>query len=91
MKDNVEITRWTSTTNPHVISDLETGTYTIVEVSAPSGYIKASEQNILIVYSDKTATVVHTLPPDDDKVSDTILTTDATNQVAGEDLNLNHT
>ena len=41
MKDNVEKTRWTNTTNPHEISDWETGTYTIVEVSAPTGYIKA--------------------------------------------------
>ena len=33
-----EITRWTSTTNAHVIKNLANGTYTIEEVEAPIGY-----------------------------------------------------
>ena len=40
LKDSTgkELTRWTSTTNAHVIKNLADGTYTIEEVSAPEGY-----------------------------------------------------
>ena len=34
-----EITRWTSTTNEHIIRNLPNDTYTITEVEAPKGYI----------------------------------------------------
>ena len=33
-----ELTRWTSTTNAHVIKGLVNGTYTVAEVKAPEGY-----------------------------------------------------
>ena len=33
-----EITRWTTSTNTHIIRNLGNGTYTIVEESAPEGY-----------------------------------------------------
>lgn len=33
-----ELTRWTTTTNAHVIKNLANGTYTVSEISAPSGY-----------------------------------------------------
>ena len=35
------IDSWTSTDTPHVITDLEDGTYTLTEVTAPDGYEKA--------------------------------------------------
>ena len=35
-----ELTRWTTTTNAHIIRNLNNGTYTIEEVSAPTGYKK---------------------------------------------------
>lgn len=35
-----EITRWTSTINAHVIRNLANGTYSIEEISAPTGYLK---------------------------------------------------
>lgn len=38
-----EITRWKSTTNAHVIRNLENGTYTVEEVEAPTGYKKLTE------------------------------------------------
>lgn len=41
LKDSTgkEITSWTSTTNSHIIRNLPAGDYTIVETSAPTGYL----------------------------------------------------
>ena len=36
-----EIARFTTTTEPYVLTDLENGTYTVEELSAPAGYIKS--------------------------------------------------
>ena len=36
----------TSTNNPYTIKDLPIGTYTVIEESAPAGYIKASNVNV---------------------------------------------
>ena len=38
-----EIARFVSTTNPYIISNIADGTYTVEEVSAPTGYRKSDE------------------------------------------------
>ena len=38
-----KIVEFTTTTEPYVLTDLENGTYTVEEVSAPSGYKKSEE------------------------------------------------
>lgn len=38
-----EVARFTSTTDPYVLTGLEDGTYTVEEISAPSGYQKSNE------------------------------------------------
>lgn len=38
-----EIARFTTTEEPYVLTDLEDGTYTVEEISAPAGYIKSSQ------------------------------------------------
>lgn len=38
-----EAARFTSTTDPYVLTGLEDGTYTVEEISAPSGYQKSNE------------------------------------------------
>lgn len=40
---NKEIARFTTTEDPYVLTGLENGTYTVQEVSAPSGYITSNE------------------------------------------------
>ena len=37
------IARFTTTTEPYVLTDLENGTYTVEELRAPAGYIKSDE------------------------------------------------
>ncbi len=39
-----EIARFTSTTEAYVLTDLANGTYTVEEVSAPTGYMKSNEK-----------------------------------------------
>ncbi|MDD6757240.1 MAG: SpaA isopeptide-forming pilin-related protein [bacterium] len=39
-----EAARFTSTTDPYVLTGLEDGTYTVEEISAPSGYQKSNEK-----------------------------------------------
>lgn len=39
-----EIARFTTTEQPYVLTDLENGTYTVEEVSAPAGYITSNEK-----------------------------------------------
>lgn len=39
-----EIARFTTTEQPYVLTDLENGTYTVEEVSAPAGYMKSDEK-----------------------------------------------
>ena len=64
-----EITRWKSTTNAHVIRNLENGTYTVEEIEAPKGYKKITEpikftitdsnRNITVkVYNDAKSSVI---------------------------------
>lgn len=38
-----EVAKFTTTTDPYVIQNLANGTYTVSEISAPEGYIKANE------------------------------------------------
>lgn len=38
-----EVVRFTSTTDPYVLTGLEDGTYTVEEISAPNGYQKSNE------------------------------------------------
>ena len=40
---NKEIARFTTTEDAYVLTDLENGTYTVQEVSAPSGYVTSNE------------------------------------------------
>lgn len=40
-KDGTTVETWTSTTTPHVIENLQDGTYTLTEVTSPDGYQKA--------------------------------------------------
>ena len=40
----VEIARFTSTEEPFVLTDLEDGTYTVEEISAPTGYMLSEEK-----------------------------------------------
>lgn len=35
-----EVARFTTTENPYIITDLEDGTYTVEEISAPAGYVR---------------------------------------------------
>ncbi len=41
--DGNEVARFTSTTDPYVLTGLEDGTYTVEEVQAPAGYQKSNE------------------------------------------------
>lgn len=53
-----EITRWTSTTNAHVVKNLANGTYTVEEVSAPNGYaISKEKETFKITNSNKNVQV----------------------------------
>ncbi len=42
-KDGKVVDTWTSTSEAHVINDLEAGTYTLKELEAPEGYVLNSE------------------------------------------------
>ena len=63
-KDNV-VDSWTSTHEPHYVSGLEEGkTYTLIETTAPDGYVKAesiqftvSKENQTVVMKDASITV----------------------------------
>ncbi|WP_295129995.1 SpaA isopeptide-forming pilin-related protein [uncultured Catenibacterium sp.] len=63
-KDNV-VDSWTSTYEPHYVSGLEEGkTYTLIETTAPDGYVKAesiqftvSKSNQTVVMKDASITV----------------------------------
>ena len=41
--DGNEVARFTSTTDPYVLTGLKDGTYTVEEISAPNGYQKSNE------------------------------------------------
>ena len=41
--DGKEVVRFTSTTDPYVLTGLKDGTYTVEEISAPNGYQKSDE------------------------------------------------
>ena len=47
-----EVARFTSTEDPYVLKDLEYGTYTVEEVSAPAGYQKSDEIKTFTVDKD---------------------------------------
>jgi len=42
--DGSELTRFTTSTTPYVLTDIENGTYTVEEISAPAGYLKSNEK-----------------------------------------------
>ena len=48
-KNNQEIARFTTTTSSYVLTDLEDGTYTVEELSAPAGYIKSNEIRTFVI------------------------------------------
>ena len=47
--DGTEVVRFTSTTEPYVLTNLEDGTYTVEEVAAPAGYILSSEKKTFTI------------------------------------------
>ena len=47
-KDNKEIKTWVTTTEPETIENLVAGTYTLKELTAPTGYLKANDMNIVV-------------------------------------------
>lgn len=47
-----EVARFTTTTDPYVLTDLEDGTYTVEEVSAPAGYVLSSEKITFTIDDD---------------------------------------
>ncbi len=51
-EQGTELTRWTSTTQAHVIKNLPKGTYYVSEISAPSGYRK-NENSSKFTITDK--------------------------------------
>ena len=55
-KDNKEVSRWVSTTEPHYIEGLEPGDYTLTEVVAPDGYVLSKETIKFTVKDDGTTT-----------------------------------
>jgi len=80
VKDNVVIEQWTSTTTPHVISDLEDGEYVLIEITAPNGYLIA-ESITFTVFDGKVSTaniVMYDAPEDNEDlyISKRDLTTD---------------
>ncbi len=60
----LEVRRFTTTTEPYVITDLENGTYTVQEVSAPDGYMK-NESSFRFTIDDTNKT--HTITIEDYK------------------------
>lgn len=47
--DGTEIARFTTTTSPYVLTDLANGTYTVEEISAPSGYILNNQKTTFTI------------------------------------------
>ena len=47
-----EIVRFTTTTEPYVLTDLQDGTYTVEEIAAPTGYILSSEKITFTIDDD---------------------------------------
>ena len=47
-----EVARFTSTTNPYVLTNLEDGTYTVEEVQAPAGYMRNEEKISFTIDAD---------------------------------------
>lgn len=58
------IETWTSTTTPHVITDLKPGTYTLIETQAPVGYELSTEKVTFEVdeEGDTTPVVMYNTP-----------------------------
>ena len=50
--DGTEVARFTTTTNPYVLTDLPNGTYTVEEVSAPAGYVLNTEKITFTIDDD---------------------------------------
>ena len=47
-----EVARFTSTTDPYVLTNLEDGTYTVEEVQAPAGYMRNEEKISFTIDAD---------------------------------------
>ena len=57
-KDNQEVDRWISTSEPHYIEGLSVGEYTLTELLAPNGYVLSSETIKFVVKDDGSVTEV---------------------------------
>lgn len=76
----VQIARWTtnSSNNPMVITNLPLGTYTIIEESAPAGYIKSSNVTVSVTAGKATEVeLVNTKNPSKVRISKQDITTKA--------------
>lgn len=51
------VEEWTTTDTPHTIKGLAVGTYTLHEVSAPAGFVKAQDKTFEVKEGVETATV----------------------------------
>ncbi len=63
-QQGTEVRRFTTTLEPYVITDLENGTYTVQEVSAPNGYMR-NESSFKFTIDDQNRT--HTITIEDYK------------------------
>ena len=57
-KDGKKVEEWTSTKEAHVIKNLKYGTYTLTELSAPSGYVKAETIEFTLDKNGKSKTSI---------------------------------
>lgn len=75
-----EFARFTSTTDPYIITDIADGTYTVEEVSAPAGYIRSEEIITFTIDNDHLSHQItienypEVIVPDTDSNSSMLLT-----------------
>ena len=78
-KNNKEIDKWVSTTEPHYIEGLEPGEYTLTEIIAPDGYVLSKETITFTVKDDGSVTeavmynTLYDVPITDLNVSQTMI------------------
>ncbi|MDO4996487.1 MAG: SpaA isopeptide-forming pilin-related protein [Bacilli bacterium] len=79
------ITRWTSTTNAHVIRNLSAGSYTVEEEKAPTGYEKSNEKVPFTIAGDSDDVTVKFMntPKEKTVVNITKIDSETGNALAG--------
>ena len=82
------IEQWVSTTSAKTINDINAGTYTIKEISAPNGYTKSQDLTITVDATHLTFDVINVAVPEE-KGSITVTKKDNNNQdLAGATIKL---